>query len=449
MLGVWRCQRWKASYQPMSPLAGHIVLRDLDIEDIADFEVYLRHGGYEALRIAVTERTPADIVQTVKDAGLRGRGGAGFPTGVKWGFLPKGVYPRYLLCNCDESEPGTFNNHQIIDRNPHQLIEGIAISAYAIEAHTAYIYIRGEFAAAARRLERAIAQAYERGFLGRNIFGKGYDLDIYVHRGAGAYICGEETALMESLEGKIGQPRLRPPFPAVAGLYGKPTIINNVETLTNVPMIVRHGAAWYRQFGTEKSPGTKVFSISGHVKRPGNYEAPFGIPLRELIFSPDYCQGMRSDRNVKIVVPGGASAGWLTADDLDVTMDYEALAAKGSMLGSGGVIVLDESVSAVEVAYKMDEFFKHESCGKCTPCREGTYFLVKVLHRITHGHGRKEDIPLLHDVYNQMAGNCFCLLGESAVVPIRSALRLFPHEFEQTIAQAGNGHRDLKVMSVH
>ncbi|WP_296753380.1 NADH-quinone oxidoreductase subunit NuoF [Roseiflexus sp.] len=433
----------------MSPLARHIVLRDLDIEDIADFEVYLRHGGYEALRIAVTERTPADIVQTVKDSGLRGRGGAGFPTGVKWGFLPKGVYPRYLLCNCDESEPGTFNNHQIIDRNPHQLIEGIAISAYAIEAHTAYIYIRGEFAAAARRLERAIAQAYERGFLGRNIFGKGYDLDIYVHRGAGAYICGEETALMESLEGKIGQPRLRPPFPAVAGLYGKPTIINNVETLTNVPMIVRHGAAWYRQFGTEKSPGTKVFSISGHVKRPGNYEAPFGIPLRELIFSPDYCQGMRSDRNVKIVVPGGASAGWLTADDLDVTMDYEALAAKGSMLGSGGVIVLDESVSAVEVAYKMDEFFKHESCGKCTPCREGTYFLVKVLHRITHGHGRREDIPLLHDVYHQMAGNCFCLLGESAVVPIRSALRLFPHEFEQAIAQAGNGRRDLKMMSVH
>jgi NADH-quinone oxidoreductase subunit F len=433
----------------MSPLARHIVLRDLDIEDIADFEVYLRHGGYEALRIAVTERTPADIVQTVKDSGLRGRGGAGFPTGVKWGFLPKGVYPRYLLCNCDESEPGTFNNHQIIDRNPHQLIEGIAISAYAIEAHTAYIYIRGEFAAAARRLERAIAQAYERGFLGRNIFGKGYDLDIYVHRGAGAYICGEETALMESLEGKIGQPRLRPPFPAVAGLYGKPTIINNVETLTNVPMIVRHGAAWYRQFGTEKSPGTKVFSISGHVKRPGNYEAPFGIPLRELIFSPDYCQGMRSNRNVKIVVPGGASAGWLTADDLDVTMDYEALAAKGSMLGSGGVIVLDESVSAVEVAYKMDEFFKHESCGKCTPCREGTYFLVKVLHRITHGHGRREDIPLLHDVYHQMAGNCFCLLGESAVVPICSALRLFPHEFEQAIAQAGNGRRDLKMMSVH
>ncbi|ABU59441.1 NADH-quinone oxidoreductase, F subunit [Roseiflexus castenholzii DSM 13941] len=439
----------ESEFLPMSPLAEHIVLRDLDIENIADFDVYLQHGGYEALRIAVTERTPADIVQTVKDSGLRGRGGAGFPTGVKWGFLPKGVYPRYLLCNCDESEPGTFNNHQIIDRNPHQLIEGIAISAYAIEANLAYIYIRGEFAAAARRLERAIAQAYARGFLGRNIFGTGYDLDIYVHRGAGAYICGEETALMESLEGKIGQPRLRPPFPAVAGLYGKPTIINNVETLTNVPMIVRHGAVWYRQFGTEKSPGTKVFSVSGHVKRPGNYEAPFGTPLRELIFSPEYCQGMRGNHNVKIVVPGGASAGWLTADDLDVTMDYEALAAKGSMLGSGGVIVLDERVNAVEVAYKMDEFFKHESCGKCTPCREGTYFLVKVLHRITHGHGRQDDIPLLHDVYNQMAGNCFCLLGESAVVPIRSALRLFPHEFERAIAQAGNGRHDIITLSVH
>ncbi|NWG21542.1 MAG: NADH-quinone oxidoreductase subunit NuoF [Chloroflexi bacterium] len=424
----------------MPPLTEHVVLRDLDIVNIADFDVYLQHGGYEALRSAVTEHTPADIVQVVKDAGLRGRGGAGFPAGVKWGFLPKGVYPRYLLCNCDESEPGTFNNHQIIDRNPHQLIEGIAISAYAIEAHTAFIYVRGEFAAAARGLERAIARAYAHGFLGKDIFGRGYDLDIFVHRGAGAYICGEETALMESLEGKIGQPRLRPPFPAVAGLYGKPTIINNVETLANVPMIVRNGAAWYRQFGTEKSPGTKVFSIAGHVKRPGNYEAPFGTPLRELLYSPDYCQGIRGDRKVKIVVPGGASAGWLTAHDLDVTMDYEALAAKGSMLGSGGVIVLDETVSAVEVAYKMDEFFKHESCGKCTPCREGTYFLVKVLHRINHGHGRKDDIPLLHDVYNQMAGNCFCLLGESAVVPIRSALRLFPHEFEQAISRAGNGH---------
>ena len=417
----------------MAPLTEHIVLRDLDIPNIADFDVYLQHGGWDAFRTAVTEKTPADILTMVKDAGLRGRGGAGFPTGVKWGFLPKDIFPRYLLCNCDESEPGTFNNHQIIDRNPHQLIEGIALSAYAIESHTAFIYIRGEFAAAARILDQAISAAYAKGWLGKNIFGKGYDLDVYVHRGAGAYICGEETALMESLEGKIGQPRLKPPFPAVAGLYAKPTIINNVETLANVPMIIGKGVQWYRQFGTEKSPGTKAFSLSGHVNNPGNYELPFGLTLRELIYSPDYGNGIRNNRNVKIVIPGGASAPWLTGDKLDITLDYEGVAAAGSMLGSGAVIVLDETVSAVELAYKMDEFFKHESCGKCTPCREGTYYLTKVLHRVSHGHGQASDIPLLHDVYNQMAGNCFCLLGESAVSPIRSALKLFPSEFEAAI----------------
>jgi NADH-quinone oxidoreductase subunit F len=421
----------------MAPLSEHVVLRDLDIPNIADFDVYLQHGGYDALRVAVTEKTSTDIIDTVKAAGLRGRGGAGFPAGVKWGFLPKGLYPRYLLCNCDESEPGTFNNHQIIDRNPHQLIEGVAISAYAIEAHTAFIYCRGEFAAAARRLQQGVDQAYAKGFLGKNIFGTGYDLDVVIHRGAGAYICGEETALMESLEGKIGQPRLKPPFPAVAGLYGKPTIINNVETLANVPVILNKGVAWYRQFGTEKSPGTKVFSLSGHVNKPGNYELSFGTPLRELIYSADYGGGMRGDRQPKIIIPGGASAAWLTGDKLDVTLDYEALGAAGSMLGSGAVIVLDETVSAVELAYKMDEFFKHESCGKCTPCREGTHFLVKTLHRMTHGHGRQGDIPLLTDIYNQMAGNCFCLLGESAVMPIKSALRLFPHEFDEAIAKGG------------
>jgi NADH-quinone oxidoreductase subunit F len=437
----------------MPSLTEHIVLRDLDIENIADFDVYLKHGGYEALRTAFKEKTPADVVQIVKDAGLRGRGGAGFPTGVKWSFLPKDVFPRYLLCNADESEPGTFNNHQIIDRNPHQLIEGIAISAYAIECHTAYIYIRGEFACGARVLDQAIAKAYDNGFLGKNILGTGYDLDIYVHRGAGAYICGEETALMESLEGKIGQPRLKPPFPAVAGLYGKPTIINNVETLANVPMIIAKGVEWYRQFGTEKSPGTKAFSLSGHVNKPGNYEAPFGITLRDLIYAPEYGGGMRGNRKVKIVVPGGASAPWLTEANLDVTLDYEGLAAAGTMLGSGAVIVLDETVSAVELAYKMDEFFKHESCGKCTPCREGTHWLVSVLHRVTAGHGRAADIPTLHDIYNQMAGNCFCLLGESAVMPIKSALKLFPHEFEEAIAKAtsnghGNGKHAIPLMPV-
>lgn len=420
----------------MPALTEHVVLRDLDIPNIADIEVYLAHGGYEAFRAAVKDKMPADIVQIVKDAGLRGRGGAGFPTGVKWGFLPKDVYPRYLLCNADESEPGTFNNHQIIDRNPHQLVEGMAISAYAVESHTAFIYLRGEFAAGARRVQDAVDEAYKRGFLGKNILDSGYDLDIVVHRGAGAYICGEETALMESLEGKIGQPRLKPPFPAVAGVYGKPTIINNVETLTNVPMILAKGVEWYRQFGTEKSPGTKAFSLSGHVRQPGNYEIPFGTSLRELIYSPEYGGGMREDRNIKIIIPGGASAPWLTGDNLDVTLDYEALAAAGTMLGSGAVIVLDETVSAVELAYKMDEFFKHESCGKCTPCREGTHWLVSVLHRMNHGHARAEDIPTLHDIYNQMAGNCFCLLGESAVMPIKSALRLFPHEFEEAVAQA-------------
>jgi NADH-quinone oxidoreductase subunit F len=425
----------------MPPLTEHIVLRDLDIPDIADFDVYLKNGGYESLRAAIKEKTAADVMQMVKDAGLRGRGGAGFPTGVKWSFLPKGVYPRYLLCNADESEPGTFNNHQIIDKNPHQLIEGIAISAYAIESHIAYIYIRGEFAHGARILERAIAAAYGKGFLGKNIFDSGYDLDVFVHRGAGAYICGEETALMESLEGKIGQPRLKPPFPAVAGLYAKPTIINNVETLANVPRILEKGVAWYRSFGTEKSPGTKAFSLSGHVNKPGNYELPLGTPLRELIYGAEYGGGMRGDRKVKIIIPGGASAPWLTADHLDVTLDYEAVAAAGSMLGSGAVIVLDETTSAVQTAYKMDEFFKHESCGKCTPCREGTHWLVRVLHRMADGHGRAEDIPTLHDIYNQMAGNCFCLLGESAVMPIKSALKLFPQEFEGAIGVASaNGH---------
>jgi NADH-quinone oxidoreductase subunit F len=426
----------------MSLLKEYIVLRDVEIPNIADFEVYQQHGGYQALRMALKEKSPADIVTMVRDAGLRGRGGAGFPTGVKWGFLPKGVYPRYLLCNCDESEPGTFNNHQIIDRNPHQLIEGIIISSYAIECHTAYIYTRGEFATASRTLEHAVAQAYASGFLGKNILGSGFDLDIYVHRGAGAYICGEETALMESLEGKIGQPRLKPPFPAVEGFYAKPTIINNVETLMNVPPIVEKGVDWYRSFGTEKSPGTKAFSLCGHVNKPGNYELPFGVPLRELIYNPAYGGGMREDRPVKIVVPGGASAPWMTGDQLDVPLDYESLAAAGTMLGSGGVIVLNDTVSAPHVAYKFDEFFKHESCGKCTPCREGTYWLVHVLDRmIEQGQPQPDDIPVLHDIYKQIAGNCLCLLGESAVMPIKSAMALFPDEFESLVRSNGSKHK--------
>ncbi len=423
-------------------LTEHVIMRELDVPNIADFNVYLQHGGYVAYRKALTEMKPSEIVQMVSDAGLRGRGGAGFPTGRKWSFLPRGVYPRYLLCNCDESEPGTFNNHQIIDLNPHQLIEGVALSAFAIEAETAYIYCRGEFATAVHTLEHAIEQAYAAGFLGKNILGTGVNIDMYVHRGAGAYICGEETALMESLEGKIGQPRNKPPFPAVEGLYRKPTIINNVETLANVPPIVLKGVDWYRSYGTQQSPGTKVFSLSGHVNRPGNYELPFGVPLRELIYSPEYGGGMQGDRPVKIIIPGGASAPWLTEKHLDTPLDYESVAAAGSMLGSGAVMVLNDTVSAPHLAYKMDEFFKHESCGKCTPCREGTHWLVKVLHRFAEeGHGRAEDIPVLHSIYRQMQGNCFCLLGESAVMPIKSALALFPEEFEAYVARAAsNGH---------
>ncbi len=423
-------------------LEEYIIQLERKIPNIARFDVYTQHGGYAALRMALTQKQPDEIVQMVKDAGLRGRGGAGFPTGVKWSFLPKGVYPRYLLCNCDESEPGTFNNHQIIDRNPHLLIEGIAISAYAIGAEVSYIYSRGEFATAVRTLEHAVEQAYAAGLLGDNVLGTGVNIHIHVHRGAGAYICGEETALMESLEGKIGQPRMKPPFPAVAGLYGKPTIINNVETLANVPAIVNKGVAWYRSFGTEKSPGTKVFSLSGHVNRPGNYELPFGVTLRDLIYHPELGGGMRDDRPVKIIIPGGASAPWLTGDHLDVMLDYEAVAAAGSMLGSGAVMVLNDTVRAPHLAYKMDEFFKHESCGKCTPCREGTHWLVKVLHRVAEEqHALPEDIPTLHSIYQQMAGNCFCLLGESAVMPIKSALALFPEEFEALVqASRSNGH---------
>jgi NADH-quinone oxidoreductase subunit F len=412
-------------------LNEHIIMRELDIPNISDFQIYLKHGGYEALRTALQKHSPPEIIQMVRDSGLRGRGGAGFPTGVKWGFLPKGVYPRYLLCNCDESEPATFKDHQIIDRNPHQLIEGVALSAYATESEKAYIYLRGEFATAANTLDRAIAQAEAAGFLGNNVLGTGINIHVYTHRGAGAYICGEETALMDSLEGRIGQPRLKPPFPAVAGLYGKPTIINNVETLANVPPIVKNGPAWYRSFGTEKSPGTKIFCLCGHVNRPGNYELPFGVSMRELIYSEEYGGGMKDNRPVKILVPGGASAPWLTGEHLDVTLDYESMAAAGTMLGSGGAMVLNDTVTAPEAAFKMDEFFKHESCGKCTPCREGTYWLVKVMHHLLDGHGSTDDVQRLHTIYKQMAGNCFCLLGESAVMPIKSALTIFPHEFDE------------------
>ncbi len=416
---------------PKTELKEYIVLRNREIPNIRDLDVYIANGGYETARTALTTMTPQAIVDEVKKSGLRGRGGAGFPCGVKWGFVPKELNPKYLVVNADESEPGTFNNHEIIDHNPHQLIEGIVISAFAIGANTAYIYIRGEFAYGARLLDQVIGEARARGFVGKNIFGSGFDLEIHVHRGAGAYICGEETALLESLEGKIGQPRLKPPFPAVAGLYAKPTVVNNVETLTNVPRIVAKGADWFRSFGTEKSPGTKAVSISGHVKNPGNYEIPLGITLREFIY--DWAGGMRSDVPLKFIIPGGASSTWLTAEHLDTPLTWDDMAAAGTMLGSGAVVILDESVSVVKAALKIDEFFKHESCGKCTPCREGTHFLVKVWERIDAGHGRSGDIELLADVGTQMLGKCFCPLGDSAVSAVNSAIKFFRPEIEAEI----------------
>ena len=419
---------------PRTELKEYIVLRNREIPNIADLDVYVANGGYDTARRAITTMTQQAIVDEVKKSGLRGRGGAGFPTGVKWGFVPKELNPKYLVVNADESEPGTFNNHEMIDHNPHQLIEGIVISAFAIGANVAYIYIRGEFAYGARLLDQKIAEARARGFVGQNVFGSGFNIEIHVHRGAGAYICGEETALLESLEGKIGQPRLKPPFPAVAGLYAKPTVVNNVETLSNVPRIIEKGADWFRSFGTEKSPGTKAVSISGHVKNPGNYEIPLGITMREFIY--DWAGGMRSEVPLKFIIPGGASSAWLTAEHLDMPMTWDDMAAAGTMLGSGAVVVLDESVSVVKAALKIDEFFKHESCGKCTPCREGTHFLVKVWERIDEGHGRVGDIELLADVGKQMLGKCFCPLGDSAVSAVNSSIKFFRPEIEAEITGA-------------
>ncbi len=421
------------SEYPNPFLREHIVLRNRDYPNLGQIDEYMRRGGYEVARNTLTSMQPSAVIDEVKRSGLRGRGGAGFPTGVKWGFIPKDIFPKYLVCNADESEPGTFNNHEVIDYNPHQLIEGMIISGFAVGATTGYIYIRGEYAFGARVLEQAIREAYDRGFLGKKLFGGDFEFDLYVHRGAGAYICGEETALLESLEGKIGQPRLKPPFPAVAGLYAKPTVINNVETLANVPMIIARGADWFRQFGTEKSPGTKAISISGHVKRRGNFEIPLGITMRQFIY--DLGGGIRDGHELKFLIPGGASANWLinTPEHLDTPLTWDDLAAKGTMLGSGAVVVLDDTTCVVATSMKIDEFFKHESCGKCSPCREGTHFLVKVWERIEHGKGRVGDIPLLNELGKEMLGKCFCPLGESAVSPVNSAIKYFGDEIRQHI----------------
>ncbi len=408
-------------------------------DDSHTLERYQATDGYKAARQALNSMTPEEVHEEVKTSNLRGRGGAGFPCGVKWGFLPPDTRPRYLVVNGDESEPGTFKDRQLLERDPHQLIEGIILSAYAIDCHQAFIYIRGEYPRPARRVEQALAEAYAAGLLGSNLFGSGFDLDITLHIGAGAYICGEETALLNSLEGRRGEPRIKPPFPAVEGLYGKPTIVNNVETLSNIPWIVLNGGAAYAALGPEGSSGTRLFSLSGHVRKPGNYEIVMGMTFREFI--DDLGGGVRDDRAVKCFIPGGASAPWFTADQLDVPVTIDDVAAAGSMLGSGAIVVMDETTNVVEAAHSIVSFFAHESCGQCTPCREGTSWLERVLARILRGEGRAVDLDLLLDVSDNIAPGLgwpprmttICPLGPSAVSPVTSILGHFRNEVEAMI----------------
>ena len=414
---------------------------------------YERAGGYQALKKVLAGVPPDEVIDLVKKSGLRGRGGAGFPTGVKWAFIPKDhPGPKYLCCNADESEPGTFKDRQLMERDPHQVLEGMAIACYAIGAQTAYIYIRGEFRLGAKILERAIAEAREAGHLGSDVYGSGVAIQIYVHAGAGAYICGEETALLESLEGKRGKPRTKPPFPATHGLYQKPTVVNNVETLANVPHIVTRGSDWFAAIGAPpKSTGARIFCLSGHVRRPGNYELPVNATFRDLIYERG--GGMRSDKPLKAFIPGGASAPFLTPDHVDVHMDFESVALAGSMSGSGGVTVMEEGTSMVWAALRLMEFFYHESCGKCTPCREGSSWIVQILQRIQNKQGRPEDLRTLTDVCENIGGRTVCAFGDAEVAPVLSTLKYWRHEYEALIdeAEARNAdgkRKDIPVLSL-
>jgi NADH-quinone oxidoreductase subunit F len=411
-----------------------ILFENLDEPGLAGIEVYKRRGGYEALEQAFQRMDPDELISQIEESGLRGRGGAGFPMGKKGSFLPRGEMTKYLCCNADESEPGAFKDRELMFKNPHGLIEGIAISALAVDATYAFIFIRGEYWEVADVLDAAVREAYEAGYLGENILGSGHRVELVVHRGAGAYICGEETALLDSLEGKRGNPRLKPPFPAIQGLYGGPTLINNVETLSNVPHIVKRGAEWYAALGTEQSTGTKVVSISGHVQRPGNYEIELGIPAREIIYG--LAGGPPEGREVKVWFPGGSSAPVLTGDDLDVPYSFEALAEAGSMLGSGSIIIGDDTVSVPELALRTARFYHHESCGKCTPCREGTNWTVKMLERVTRGEATPMDLDIIASVQENIIGHCLCVLGDSMAMPIGAMVKKFRSEFEETIERA-------------
>lgn len=408
-----------------------ILLKNIENPNSAEIDEYEKVGGYSSLKKAI-ELTPRNIVEEVKISGLRGRGGAGFPTGMKWAFAsadPKS--PKYLLCNADEGEPGTFKDRFILERNPHLLIEGLIISGYAIGAEYGYIYLRGEYPSARDILNRSISQASQKGYLGGDILGKGFRFHLSVHQGAGAYICGEETALIESIEGNRGQPRIKPPFPVNIGAWAMPTVINNVETLSNIPYIIQIGGKGYSKIGSKECPGPKIYSVSGHVKRPGVYELPMGTSLRDIIYT--HAGGIRNEKKLKAVIPGGISTPVLPADKIDCPMDFISIQKFGSMLGSGAVIVMDESVCMVKVSHRALKFFEHESCGKCTPCREGTGWLAAILKRIENGKGREGDVDLLLDVAGNMAGKTFCPLGDGAASVVQNFIKHFKDEFEEHI----------------
>ncbi|MGK2880901.1 MAG: NADH-quinone oxidoreductase subunit NuoF [Mycobacterium sp.] len=411
---------------PLTP----VLSRYWDEPESWSLETYLRHDGYRALAMSLA-MAPDDVITLVKDSGLRGRGGAGFPTGQKWSFIPQGdagaaAKPHYLVINADESEPGTCKDIPLMMATPHVLVEGVIIAAYAIRAHHAFIYVRGEVVPVLRRLQAAVREAYQAGYLGTDIAGSGFDLDLVVHAGAGAYICGEETALLDSLEGRRGQPRLRPPFPAVAGLYACPTVVNNVESIASVPPVVLGGADWFKSMGSEKSPGFTLYSLSGHVTTPGQYEAPLGITLRELL---GYAGGVRAGHELKFWTPGGSSTPLLTAHHLDVPLDYENMAGVGSMLGTKALQIFDETTCVVRAVRRWTQFYAHESCGKCTPCREGTYWLAQIYERLETGRGTEEDIDKLLDISDAIFGKSFCALGDGAASPVLSSIKYFRDEY--------------------
>jgi NADH-quinone oxidoreductase subunit F len=416
----------------MAAKETRLLFRNIDEPGLASIDTYRRLGGYRSIEKAFGGMRPEEVLGELESSGLRGRGGAGFSMGKKASFLPRGEMDKYLCCNADESEPGAFKDRELMQKNPHQLIEGIIVAARAAGANRCFIYIRGEYDLQGDILDRAVAEAYEAGYLGEDVLGSGEQVELVVHRGAGAYICGEETALLDSLEGKRGNPRLKPPFPAVQGLYDGPTLINNVETLSNVPHIVASGADWFKGFGTEKSPGTKVTSVSGDVQRPGNYEVELGIPTRELI--EDLAGGTLEGRSLKGFFPGGSSAPVLTGDEgLDLPYSFEAMQDAGSMLGSGSIIVFDDTTSVVELALRTARFYHHESCGKCTPCREGTNWTVKMLERMIRGEATPIDLETVASVQTHIIGNCLCVLGDSMAMPVGSMVEKFRSEFDEAI----------------